>query len=65
LKESEQREYEKELKKKVMEFLIDEWKHGVPKDKLKDPHHIKRVIDWVAKTENHQKNRVTGDYEWE
>ena len=49
MKETKQ---EKELKKKVMEFLVDEWKHNVPLERLNDPRHIKKVIEWVERNDN-------------
>ena len=56
MKESD---YEKELKRKVMKYLMAEWEHGTEREKLFNAERIKKVIDWI------ESGKVKWDYEWE
>lgn len=46
---------QKELKKKAVDFLVDEWEHGVPLDRLTDREHMVKVIKWIQ--EQHQQDQ--------
>lgn len=45
---------QKQFKQKVMDFLVNEWNHGVPKDRLTDREHVRKVIKWIQEQQDRQ-----------